>query len=128
MNDFSASLKKMLRITLFALSISFFCWAIFPSLRAICAGFILGTLASLINSMYLAWKVNQVGLRVIQQNSRRVNMGFISRVAVAFIVVLLALEYREYVNLGATLIGLFFIQAVSLIMAAAASRGKNKQI
>lgn len=128
MNDFPASLKKMLRITLFALSISFFGWAIFPSLRAICAGFILGTLASLINSMYLAWKVNQVGLRVIQQNSRRVNMGFISRVAVAFIVVLLALEYREHFNLGATLIGLFFIQAASLVMAAVDSRGKNKQI
>lgn len=128
MNDFSASLKKMLRITLFALSISFFGWAIFPSFRATCAGFILGTTASLINSMYLAWKVNQVGQRVIHQNSRRVNMGFISRGAVAFMVVLIALEFLEYFNLGATLIGLFFIQAASLIMAALASRGKNKQI
>lgn len=125
MDDFAAHLKTVQRITFFFLSFCFLAWAIVPAHRPYIAGLILGTAVSLINSLYLAWKIQQLTKAVIEQSKRRINMGFITRAAMALLAVLLAYKY-EQIAISTTLIGLFFTQLVTLLLGITSSWKANK--
>ncbi|UUZ82579.1 ATP synthase subunit I [Paenibacillus sp. P26] len=116
MDDFSGHLKTVQRITIFFLSFCFMGWAVAPGARNLFAGLILGTAVSWINARYLAWKIEQLTKAVLEDSGRKINMGFITRAAMALLAVVIAYRFREHVALSTTLAGLFFVQLATLLL------------
>jgi ATP synthase protein I len=115
MDDFSAHLKTVQRITFLFLSLCFMGWALFPPYRAYCAGLILGTSVSLINARYLAWKIEQLTQAIMEKSNRKVNMGFITRASIALLAILVSYRF-EQIAFSTTLAGLFFVQLATLLL------------
>lgn len=115
MDDFAAHLKTVQRITLFFLSFCFLGWALVPVYRGYFAGLILGTVFSLINSRYLAWKIEQIGQAAAEKTNRKINLGFFTRASMALIAVLISLKF-EQIEFSTTLAGLFFAQLATLLL------------
>lgn len=116
MDDFSGQLKTVQRIAIFFLSFCFMGWAIAPNERELFAGLILGTLVSLINARYLAWKIEQLTQAILDKSGRKINMGFITRAATALLAVVVAYRFQEHVALSTTIAGLFFVQLATLLL------------
>ncbi|MCS7460005.1 ATP synthase subunit I [Paenibacillus doosanensis] len=116
MDDFSAHLKTVQRMTIFFLSFCFMGWAVLPAYRVYFAGLILGTVVSMINSRYLAWKIEQLTKAVVEKSNRKVNLGFITRASVSLLAVLMAYKYEQQVAFSTTLAGLFFVQMATLLL------------
>mgnify|MGYP001187777887 FL=1 len=125
MDDFAAHLQKTQRITFFFLSFCFFAWALFPPYRAYIAGLILGTAVSLINSLYLAWKIRQLTNAVLERSKRKINLGFVTRAAMALLAALLAWK-SEHVALSTTMAGLLFVPLATFLLAVAGNRRAGK--
>lgn len=126
MDDFTAHLKTVQRITIFFLSFCFMGWAISPLYRDLFAGLILGTAVSLLNARYLAWKIEQLGQVVLEKTKRKVNLGFITRASMALIAVVVAYRFQGYVALSTTLAGLFFVQLATLLLGIISIRKARK--
>lgn len=107
MDEFPLYYKKMLKLLVCVLSVSFILWAVLPRFRPILSGLILGEAGGLFNTSFLAWKVKKVIERAVDQNKGRTQTGFITRALGSFLVVLIAVHYSQYFNLVSTLIGLF---------------------
>ncbi|TBL72947.1 ATP synthase subunit I [Paenibacillus thalictri] len=116
MDDFSAHLKTVQRVTLFFLSICFMGWALAPSYKLYFAGLILGTIASFVNARFLAWKIEQLTKAVIEKTNRKINMGFATRVSIALLAVLVAYKFKDHIAISTTLAGLFFVQLATLLL------------
>lgn len=114
MDEFPLYYKKVLKLLVYALSISFVLWAVLPRFRPIMSGLILGELGGLFNTSFLAWKVRKVIERAVDQNKGRSQTGFITRALVSFLVVLISVHYSQYFNLISTLIGLFLFHFAAL--------------
>lgn len=106
MDDLDAQLKAMTRFSLLSLSACLLAWALMPEWRPYAAGLAMGMVVSLINMRYLGMKIKQMTILVISKESKRFNLGFLTRAAMVVLTVLLAKEFDQ-VNLIATIIGLF---------------------
>jgi ATP synthase protein I len=116
MNNLASHLKTAMRTTLLFLSVCLIVWALFPQYRAYAAGFILGTLASAYNARHMARKIWQITRLAMEQKPQRASTGFLSRAAIVFMIVVIAIKYPQYFNLIAALIGLFFVQLATIIL------------
>jgi len=115
MDEFTAHLRKVQKISFFFLSFCFMAWAVLPAYREYAAGLILGTAVSMINSRYLAWKIRLLSKAAIEQSGRKINMGFVTRAAMSLLAVLIAYKF-EQVAISTTLVGLFFVQLATLLV------------
>ncbi|MCR8632316.1 MULTISPECIES: ATP synthase subunit I [Paenibacillus] len=121
MDDFSAHLKTVQNVFLFFLSFCLVSWAIFEDFRPYSAGLMLGSIASMINARYLAWKILRLSEKVIkasleQQVPRKATIGFLTRAAIAGLAGLIAVRYPEHIALPTTIAGYFFAQLATLVL------------
>jgi ATP synthase protein I len=112
MDDLDAQLRAVTRFTLFGMSACLLAWALFPGLRPYAAGLAIGMAVSLINMRYLGMKIKQMTILVMSNESKRFNLGFLTRAAMAVLTVLIAKEL-DGVNVYAAIAGLFFSQFAS---------------
>ncbi|MBP1992586.1 ATP synthase subunit I [Paenibacillus eucommiae] len=110
----NTQLKPMVRITLLVVSVSLLVWIIFPSYRTYAAGLVLGVVISFINAWFLFMKIEALARNAAEGSDKRINLGFISRVCMAIIAVMIAVKIPDF-NLVFTIIGLFFVQVATLL-------------
>jgi ATP synthase protein I len=115
MDDLSAHLRTVTRITFLFLSVCFIGWALLPEYKPLFGGLVIGAAGSLINARHLAWKVNRVGANAAEQGTRRVNLGFLTRGCVALLAVVVSTETLSF-SLAATVAGLFTAQLATLVL------------
>lgn len=129
MNDITVLQKTVTRIAFFFLSVCFLGWAFLPQFSGYFSGFVIGSSASLISFNFLAWKIRRLTDKLLLENKRRFNIGFLTRAAIALLAVVISLRY-EQVKLGATVGGLFFAQAAAFVVGIISSRknGNNAKI
>lgn len=112
MND---QMKPIVRAVLLLLSVSLFVWLLVPAYRSYANGFMLGMMISLINAWILLTKIEALSRNIAEGTQKRVNLGFVSRVCMAIIAVMIAVKLPQ-VDLVSTIIGLFFVQMATLLM------------
>lgn len=126
MSDLSSHLKAAFRISLFFLSACFVIWALLPLARPYAAGLILGTLGSLFNTQHLARKVKQISRMAMEKKPQLANTGLLSRAAIAFMVAVIAIKFPQHIHLISALVGLFFVQMVTIVLEMAQRRNKGE--
>lgn len=125
MDDLNTHVKTVLRASLFLLSATFLAWAIWPGVRPLASGFAIGMVVSMINSYYLGMKIRQMTILVMSKESKRFNLGFLTRAAMAVLTVILVSRV-EGINLYATIAGLFTVQALALAVGFASLLRKKR--
>lgn len=113
MDEFSAHLKSSLRISLLVLSVFFLAWAVLPDYRVYLSGLIVGTIAGIISSQHLAWRIRRFAQDVVDRR-RPKSLGFAIRGAIALLAAFLSMKLHY--NLAATIVGLFFVQLATLLL------------
>jgi ATP synthase protein I len=116
MDDFSATLKTVQNVFLFFLSFCLAAWALLVDYRVYIAGLMLGSLASIVNARFLAWKINKMAAAAIEQKGRKVTLGFLTRAAIAAFAGLVAVRYPQHIALPTTVAGYFFAQLATLVL------------
>ncbi|WP_210364415.1 ATP synthase subunit I [Bacillus sp. REN3] len=86
----------------------------FTSYQSVFAGLILGTSLSLFNLWLLARKMERFGDSVVEGKKVR-SLGTMSRLATGALVVIIALEYPDRVNLISAILGLMTSYLVIMI-------------
>lgn len=114
MHDYTGHVIKVTRITLFFLSLCLVVWALMPSIRPQVGGLMVGVVASIVNGIFLAWKVNRVGQAAIEPSKRKTGLGFLTRAAVVVLSVIVS--ERLHLSLAATVAGLFSFQLATLLL------------
>lgn len=115
MNDLSAHLKVVTRATVYFFAATLLLWAIFVDIRPYVAGLMLGTAVSLFNAHLLSIKVQQISKAMAANDGKRVNTGFISRICMVLIAVMISVKVSHF-DLVCTIIGLFLVQIFTLLM------------
>lgn len=114
MNDLTISIvNTVTRVTVLLLSALFLGWALYPEYRPEVSGLILGMVGGLFNVRFLSIKVKQLADLAVSQERRRFNFGFVTRLCIAFLMVIVAARL-EPVSLVATIIGLFIPQLLTI--------------
>jgi ATP synthase protein I len=126
MDDFSAHLKAVQNVFLFFLSFCLAAWAVLVEYRPYMAGLMLGSVASMINARYLAWKIHKFTAAAIEQKGRKVNLGFLTRAAIAALAGLIAVRYPQHIALTTTIAGYFFAQLATLVLGILSIRRAKK--
>ncbi|MFC0216403.1 ATP synthase subunit I [Paenibacillus chartarius] len=117
-------MKPIVRAVLLAMSVSLVIWAVFPAYRSYATGFILGMMVSLINAWLLMIKIEAISKMVAEGTKKRVNLGFVSRVCMAILAVMVAVKLPQ-VDLVFTIIGLFSVQLGTLVMGLVTKKGNH---
>jgi ATP synthase protein I len=115
MDEFTAHLKTVQNVFLFFLSFCLAAWALLVEYRPYVAGLMLGSVASMINAKYLAWKIRKFTKGAIEKG-RKVNLGFLTRAAIAALAGLVAVRYPQHFALTTTIAGYFFATLVTLVL------------
>ncbi|GLX70119.1 ATP synthase subunit I [Paenibacillus glycanilyticus] len=115
MDDLSAHLKAVTRITFLFMSLCCVAWALMPENESWWGGLMIGGAASLINAYHLSWKVTKVGAVAAAQIKKRVNLGFVTRACITLLAVVIATKTYTF-QLSATVAGLFVAQLATLIL------------
>ncbi|WP_339220344.1 ATP synthase subunit I [Paenibacillus sp. FSL W7-1332] len=114
MNDLTTSIVNgVTRVTVLLLSALFLGWAMYPEYRPDISGLVLGIVGGLFNVRFLSIKVRQLVDLAVSQERRRFSFGFVTRLCIAFLIVMMAAKL-EQVSLGATIIGLFIPQLLMI--------------
>jgi ATP synthase protein I len=87
-----------------------------PGYKDIFLGMALGTGVSCVNALYLGFKVIAVTTAISEGKTKRMGMGFITRVFFAIMAVVLATKYPVYFNLYAVVFGLVVAQFSLLVI------------
>ncbi|GAB6927591.1 hypothetical protein JCM10914A_15740 [Paenibacillus sp. JCM 10914] len=126
MNDLTTSIVNIVtRVTILLLAAFFLGWALYPVYQSEISGLILGLVGGLFNVRYLSIKVRQLAELAVSQERRRFSFGFVTRLCIAFLIVMVAAKL-EQVSLGATVIGLFIPQLLTVPVSIIVSlRNKN---
>jgi ATP synthase protein I len=115
MDDLSAHLRTVMRITFFFLSLCCIGWALWPEHKPLFGGLVIGAAASLANAFHLSWKVQRIGANAAAQGTKRNTLGFLTRASVGLLAVVVATEYLSF-SLYGTVAGLFAAQLATLIL------------
>lgn len=75
----------------------------------------LGTVAGLINARYLSMKVRQLAELAASQTRQRFSLGLVTRMCIVLLVVMIGMKF-EQVSLVSTIVGLIFMQVVTIIV------------
>jgi ATP synthase protein I len=115
MDDLNSLVRRVTRVAVWTLSLSFLVWALVPSFRHYAAGFILGMIAGLLNTRYLSVKIKQLTELVVRRDRKRFNLGFLTRAAVALLAVMFAVKWGQ-ADVVSVIVGLFFTQLATLLI------------
>jgi ATP synthase protein I len=127
MDDFSAHLKTVQNAFLFFLSFCLVGWALLEDYRPYVAGLMLGSIVSMINARHLAWKIGRTTKRLLKQpNTRKANMGFLTRGAIAALAGLIVIRYPQHLALSTTIAGYFFAQLATIVLGIVSIRRTKK--
>jgi len=107
---------------MYFLMICFLAAAFLPRVETIALGLALGTVISWINASYLGRKVRRMLDGAAEGNLKRVNLGFLTRAALAVLAVFVAMQYPQYFNLYAVVAGLVIAQFSLLFIGILLSR------
>jgi ATP synthase protein I len=113
MND---QIKTLYRAELLCITVCLLIWSIAPSYRTYAIGFLVGSIVSTINAWTLMMKIKSVSLQGESGGPKRLNAGFISRACMAILAMMVAVKSPEQVSVVFTIIGLFYVQVVTLLM------------
>lgn len=113
MNDLSSIVNAVTRVTFSLLSGTLLAWVLFFEQRPIFLGLIIGLAAGLFNFRYLYIKIHQVAESAATPGGRRVNFGFLSRMCISLLAIMLAVRFDQ-VSLSFTVIGLFVVQVLAI--------------
>ncbi|MBA9085729.1 ATP synthase protein I [Fontibacillus solani] len=113
MDDLGSIVTAVTRITFLSLSALLFGWAIFPEYRPVFVGLILGLAVGLLYVRFLSIKVRQLVQLVVSQEQKKFNFGFITRICLVFITVMVATKF-EQVSTIAVITGLFIPQLMTI--------------
>lgn len=122
MDELSKLSRALTAGTLGFLALCFLGGAFLPGLQSIMLGMALGAAVSWINAYYLGRKVRRVADAAAAGESKRINMGFLTRTATAVLAVLAAMKYPQYLNLYAVAGSLVFAQFYLLFIGIKYSR------
>jgi len=115
MDDLSARLKTVTRLTFFFLSACFLAWFFFPAQQAWWGGLVIGTIASLVNAWHLGWKVIQMGANAASRGTKRVTLGFFTRSCIGLLAIVASTRAFTF-EPAATVMGLFVAQLATLVI------------
>ncbi|WP_110930999.1 ATP synthase subunit I [Paenibacillus bouchesdurhonensis] len=113
MDDLGSIVTAVFRITILLLSALLLGWAVLPEYRPILAGLILGLVIGLIYVRFLSFKVRKLVQLVMSEEQRRFSFGFITRICLVFIAVMVAVKF-EQVSLITVIIGIFVPQLLTI--------------
>lgn len=113
MNDLSSIVNAVTRVTFFLLSGSLLAWVLFTEQRPLFLGLIIGLAAGLFNFRYLYIKIHQVSESAATPGGKRVNFGFLSRMCISLLAIMLAVRFDQ-ISMSFTVIGLFLVQVLAI--------------
>lgn len=122
MSELTRYRRLMIATVLYVLMICFLTAAFVPTLEAVALGLALGAVISLINALYLGYKVKKVADGAAEGNLKRVNLGFLTRAALAMLGVFISMRFPQYFNTYAVAGGLVIAQFSLLIIGIIKSR------
>ncbi|CAM2929590.1 ATP synthase subunit I [Paenibacillus sediminis] len=126
MNELSKYRRVLTMLTLYFLALCFLVAAFLPSYRSIALGLILGSSVSLINVIYLGYRVRKVTEAVASGKAgKRSGLGFGVRAALSILVVFVAMKKPEYFNVIAVAGSLVLAQFLILFIGFGFSRKEN---
>lgn len=113
--EFKDSVKRVIRYSLIILLI-FIIGSLTPY-SEIFLGLALGSAVSIVNLIITAKKVNLIGDVATNEvhRTKPVFSGMVTRFGLSILVVLIALEYPQYINLISVIFGIFVAQIVAII-------------
>ncbi|WP_127534254.1 ATP synthase subunit I [Paenibacillus kobensis] len=125
MDNMSAHLKTVTRFMFALLSVSFIGWALFPEHEVWWGGFVIGAIASLVNALHLAWKVNTIGANAAAGNKRRSTLGYFTRACIGLLAAVIATGTFDF-RIEAVATGLFTAQLATLLLGFWAIRKRER--
>lgn len=114
MDDYAYTIRRVIKFTLYFISLSLLAYAL-TEFKLQSAGLALGAVASLINSIHAARKINRLGDVAISQENKRVSLGAGTRIAIAALAAIIALRFPAYFDFYFTIAGIFVAQAIAFI-------------
>ena len=115
MNDLTAQMRELLRIYCLWLAVCLVLWIVVQDAKSYLAGLILGSSISYINAVHLGRKIVQISEAVATNQTKRLSIGFISRICFVLIAVMLASKLTQFSVLF-TIIGFAFAPLVMLVI------------
>ncbi|MEC0129266.1 ATP synthase subunit I [Paenibacillus pabuli] len=122
MSELTRYRRWMTVFIMYFLMICFLAAAFLPRVETIALGLALGTVTSWINASYLGRKVRRMLDDAAEGNLKRVNLGFLTRAALAVLAIFMAMQYPQYFNLYAVVVGLVIAQFSLLFIGILLSR------
>ncbi|WP_334072198.1 MULTISPECIES: ATP synthase subunit I [Paenibacillus] len=122
MDELSKYQRALTVGTLVFLMLCFLGGALLPKYQSIFLGVALGSAVSSINAVYLGRKVRQVSEAALNGGSKRLNLGFLTRAALAILAVFAAIKNPQILNMYAVAGGLVFAQFYLLFIGIRFSR------
>lgn len=111
---------KVMRIVKYTLILLFvFVLGVFTPYYQFFAGLVLGGAVSLLNTYYTSRKIDRMGEIASQlgedSKTRYMSTGMLTRIAMAVLTVIVAMQFPEHFNLYTTIFGLFTAQLISVV-------------
>ncbi|MGQ8873543.1 ATP synthase subunit I [Paenibacillus sp. TSA_86.1] len=122
MSELARYRRSMTVFVMYVLMICFLAAAFMPRVETIALGLALGTGISWINAFYLGYKVRKMSDEAAEGNLKRVNLGFLTRAALAVLGIFLSMRFPQYFNTYAVAGGLVIAQFSLLIIGIIYSR------
>lgn len=122
MSELTRYRRWMTVFIMYFLMICFLAAAFLPRVETIALGLALGTVISWINASYLGRKVRRMLDGAAEGNLKRVNLGFLTRAALAVLAIFVAMQYPQFFNLYAVVVGLVIAQFSLLFIGILLSR------
>lgn len=110
MDELSKYRRALTVGTLVFLMLCFLGGALLQEYQSIFLGVALGSAVSTVNALYLGRKVQQVSDAALNGSSKRLNLGFLTRTALAILAVFAAMKNPQFLNMYAVAGGLVFAQ------------------
>lgn len=115
MNDLTAQMRELLRIYCLWVAVCLVLWIVVQDAKSYLAGLILGSSISYINAVHLGRKIVQFSEAVTTNQTKRMSIGFVSRICFVLIAVMLASKLTQFSVLF-TIIGFAFAPLVMLVI------------
>jgi len=113
MDDLNSIISATTRTTFLILSALFMGWAFLSDYRPIITGLILGLAVGLVYTRFLSMKVRGLVEHVVSQQERRFSFGFLTRICLVLLVIMVAVKVEQVSVLG-VVIGLFVPQLLTI--------------
>jgi len=113
MDDLNSIISATTRTTFLILSALFMGWAFLSDYRPIITGLILGLAVGLVYTRFLSMKVRGLVEHVVSQQERRFSFGFLTRLCLVLLVIMVAVKVEQVSVLG-VVIGLFVPQLLTI--------------